>query len=392
MTVLFRHIFWRLAVIFTIALFAMSLIIWLTQMVRELDLVTTKGQALSQFFVITGLALPFLIVTVLPFALCIALILVLNTMSTDNELVILGAAGGGPMLVLQPILMMAALASGSLAVLTLLVSPAALASLRDEIVRVRVDLVTNIVKPGHFLELERGLTFHLRDRGADNILEDLLVSDARGEDLAFIYQARTGRIAEIAGQTLLIMNDGTIQRQVKATGAVSIVTFQSYAFDLSTMGASATDPVYKPSERSTAELRALNLDDPYVARFESRFRAELHDRFALPLYPFAFALIAYALLGHPRTTRSGRSMAVVTTILAVIGLRAAGFAATSSVAAGDAPPAILYAPPAAAIVAFGWLAAQAHADQRIDQGLDVFQRLSERALARLFSRPTAGRM
>jgi len=34
-----------------------------------------------------------------------------------------------------------------------------------------------------------------------------------------------------------------------------------------------------------------------------QFRAELHDRFMSPIYPFAFAALTFAFLGAPRTTR-----------------------------------------------------------------------------------------
>ena len=57
-----------------------------------------------------------------------------------------------------------------------------------------------------------------------------------------------------------------------------------------------------------------------------QFRAELHDRFLAPLYPFAFAVLTFAFLGTPRTTRQSRNFSIGGSILAVFGLRMAGFA------------------------------------------------------------------
>jgi len=57
-----------------------------------------------------------------------------------------------------------------------------------------------------------------------------------------------------------------------------------------------------------------------------QFRAELHDRFLSPIYPFAFAALTFAFLGAPRTTRQSRNFSIGGSILAVFGLRAAGFA------------------------------------------------------------------
>ena len=57
-----------------------------------------------------------------------------------------------------------------------------------------------------------------------------------------------------------------------------------------------------------------------------QFRAELHDRFMSPIYPFAFAALTFAFLGAPRTTRQSRNFSMGGSILAVFGLRMAGFA------------------------------------------------------------------
>src|SRR4029078_2817701 len=45
-----------------------------------------------------------------------------------------------------------------------------------------------------------------------------------------------------------------------------------------------------------------------------------------PLYPFAFAVLTFAFLGTPRTTRQSRNFSIGGSIVAVFGLRMAGFA------------------------------------------------------------------
>ena len=57
-----------------------------------------------------------------------------------------------------------------------------------------------------------------------------------------------------------------------------------------------------------------------------QFRAELHDRFLAPVYPFAFSVLTFAFLGTPRTTRQSRNFSIGGSIFAVFGLRMAGFA------------------------------------------------------------------
>jgi len=329
MKTLERYIIRRTAYAFTLTIAAMTGVVWATQALRQLDLVTSKGQTIVQFIGITMLALPFLIVIVAPFALMIALILVLNSLSGDSELIVIDASGGSRFLVLKPVMIFAALVMLLTGSMSLYFAPAGLAKLRTEITRVRADLVANIIKPGRFITVENGLTFHIRNRSGNGTLDGLLLHDTRDKDTAFTYQAETGQIVETANRTLLVMQNGTIQRRPKEEGDISIVRFQSYAFDLSNLIPEAGEPVFKASERSTANLMAPGSNDAYALKNPEKLTAELHERFSQPLYCLAFGLIVFAFLGKARTTRQGRGLAVVGAIGACVLLRTSGFGVTA---------------------------------------------------------------
>jgi len=324
-----RYIFKRSGIAFLMTVTAMTGVVWATQALRQLDLVTSKGQTIVQFIGITMLALPFLLVIVAPFALMIALILVLNALSGDSELIVIDATGGSRFLVLKPVMTFALIVTLFSAAMSLYVAPYGLGQLREEITRVRADLVANIVKPGRFISVEDGLTFHIRNRSGNGTLDGLLLHDTRDSETAFTYQADTGNIVEAADRTLLVMENGTIQRKPKGQGDISIVRFQSYAFDLSNLIPEASEPTFKASERPTVDLISPNPNDPYVLENPDRLRAELHERFSQPLYPLAFALIVFAFLGKARTTRQSRGLAVLGAITACILLRTAGFGVTA---------------------------------------------------------------
>ena len=79
-------------------------------------------------------------------------------------------------------------------------------------------------------------------------------------------------------------------------------------------------------ERYLWELVSPPEDDATFKQLSGQFYAELHDRFLSPVYPFAFAVLTFAFLGTPRTTRQSRNFSIGGSILAVFGLRMAGFA------------------------------------------------------------------
>ncbi|SHM75669.1 LPS export ABC transporter permease LptF [Roseibium suaedae] len=354
MKILERYIIRRAFMVFAMTLAAMTGVVWATQALRQLDLVTSKGQTLIQFISITMLAMPFLVVIVAPFALMIALVLVLNALSGDSELIVINATGGSRFLVLKPVLIFAVTVMVLCGTLSLYVAPLGLSQLREEITRVRADLVANIVQPGRFISVEDGLTFHIRNRSGNGTLEGLLLHDIREPDSAFTYQAETGHIVEMQNRTLLVMQNGTIQRKPQADGDISIVRFQSYAFDLSSLIPQASTPVYKASERSTADLMSPSPDDAYATQHPDKLLQELHERFSQPLYPVAFSLIVFAFLGRVRTTRQNRNMAVLGAIVGCVTLRTAGFGVTAIAGEGVLTTALLYFVPLLGIVLSMW--------------------------------------
>ncbi len=378
MTTFERYVFRRLAAVFLVTLAALAGVVWATQALRQLDLVTAKGQTIVQFVGMTMLAMPFLVLAIAPFALLIAMIVVLNTLSNDSELIVINASGASRSVILRPVLGFALAVSLLCATLSLLLAPAGLAALRDEITQVRVDLVANIVRPGRFIGIEEGLTFHIRNRGGDGVLEGLLMHDERAEDTVFTYEAAQGRIVEAAGLTLLVMQDGTIQRRTRANGSISIVRFQSYAFDLSSMVPTGTVSTYKASERSTLDLLAPAPDDAYAAENSNRLSAELHDRFSQPLYPLAFALIVFLFAGEPKTTRQNRNMALLSALVVAILLRTAGFGVLTLVPAMPAARYALYLVPLAGAGIAAWAIAAGRRPRWVDSLASAGEQLAER--------------
>ena len=96
-------------------------------------------------------------------------------------------------------------------------------------------------------------------------------------------------------------------------------------------------------------------DDPVYKQLPGQFRAELHDRFMSPIYPFAFAALTFAFLGAPRTTRQSRNFSIGGSILAVFGLRMAGFACSVLAVKSPFAPIVQYLMLVTAIGAGLWI-------------------------------------
>ena len=320
-----KYIFNRMFSSFILCLVTLSTTVWMTQALREFDLVTGKGQSIGTFFRITALLLPGLATIVSPIALLIAVIYTFGTLNADSELVVINASGAPQKTLLKPVLLMGLIVTVFTATMTLYFTPLSLRLWRTLITDIRADIVTTILREGDFMKISEGLTFHLRHRNADGTLDGIFVSDDSAAESTVTYLAENGIILANPVGTFLIMRDGTIQRRSKSDGAISMIEFSSYAFDLSTFASRASVPAFKPSERQTTYLLNPNPEDRYFQQFPERFSAELHNRISAPLYAFIFAVLPLAYLSQAQSIRSGRSLIVTAIVVLAFFVRAVGY-------------------------------------------------------------------
>jgi lipopolysaccharide export system permease protein len=329
MTRIERYIFRTACLAFLAGLFALTAVVWITQALRQFDLLTSKGQTILVFLTMTGLTIPSLIAIIAPVALFVGVLYCLNKLNGDSELVVMSAAGVSPGALLRPFLLLNALVFALIAWMTLDVMPSSFDIIQALTARIHADFISNFARPGAFSELEAGFIFHYRERGPDGSLRGVFMQDRRDPAHITSYIAEQGRTVEKAGANYLILDKGSYQRPA-AGGDSAIVTFEDYTIDL-TQFSRQEETSRRPRERSTAELFSPNPKDETATRLAGRFRAELMDRLTSPLYAFVAGLIGFAALGEARTTRQGRGVAIASAILAFSGVRLLGIATNSFV-------------------------------------------------------------
>jgi lipopolysaccharide export system permease protein len=329
MTRIERYIFRTASLAFLAGLFALTGVIWVTQALRQFDLLTSKGQTIVVFFTMTGLTLPSLVAIIAPVALFAGVLYSLNKLNGDSELVVMSASGVSPSRLLRPFALLSFLVFGLVAAMYIEVMPWSFDAIQQVATRIHADFITNFARPGAFNELETGFVFHYRQRGKDGSLNGVFMQDRRDSAHITTYIAERGQTVDRNGVTYLVLSKGSYQRP-QAAGDSAIVTFEDYTIDLSQF-IDRAEASKRPRERSTSELISPDPSDPTLQRLSGRLRAELVDRLASPLYAFAAGLVGFAALGEARTTRQGRGVATGIAI-AIFGIaRLLGVAATSVV-------------------------------------------------------------
>jgi lipopolysaccharide export system permease protein len=289
-----------------------------------------------------------------PIAFMVAMAYVLNKLATDSELIVMNAAGMSPWRLFRPFLAVGAVVSLLVIVIAAYVSPRCLRELGQWVNEIRADLVSRIVQPGRFVPLSSGaLTLQIRERLPNGQLLGIFIDDQRDPKERVTFLAEQGDIITKDRGTYLLLADGSVQRQQTGERDPNIVQFDRYAFDLSHLSSETqSTQKYSSRERYLWELYGQNPADPSLDQPE-QMRAELSDRIAAPLYPLVIAVLTFAYLGAPRTTRQSRTLSLLSAIAAVAVLRGLGFV---GLLAGTRMPALLLVPYAGllAALAFGY--------------------------------------
>jgi len=279
-------------------------LMWITQAMRDIDLMTNQGQSIFVFIGITGLIIPLLVLIIAPIALMIAVAHVLNKLGNDSELIVMNAAGMPPWVLFRPFLASGLVVSLLVAAISTYVSPWGLRELRRWATEVRADLVSNIVQPGRFIKLEERLTLHIRERRPNGQLLGIFIDDQRDPKERASILAEQGDIVKNERGLFLVLENGSVQRHETGQRDPALVLFDSYGFDLSWLSNSNQSLKYSVRERYLWELY-----DPALTTIVAALRglgfvgmiAGVHTPIALAL-PY-LALMAAFVLGYIAISR-----------------------------------------------------------------------------------------
>ena len=350
-----KYIFRTTLASFALVLVSLTGVIWITQALRGIDLMTSQGQTIVTFLGVTSLVIPALVLIISPIALMIAISHTLNKLATDSEIIVMNAAGFSPFRLFRPFLYATVVVAVMVAFIAAYLAPDGMRRLKQWDAEITADVLANILQPGRFAQLDQNLTIRIRDRQPGGLLVGIFVDDRRDPKERVTIIADHGTVLKNNSGSFLVLEDGNLERFEIGKRDPALVAFGRYAFDMSKFSNQGHDVTLGIRERYLWELMSPAADDPVYQQLPGQFRAELHDRFMSPIYPFAFAALTFAFLGAPRTTRQSRNFSIGGSILAVFGLRMAGFACSVMTVKSPLAALVQYLMLAVAIGAGTWI-------------------------------------
>jgi lipopolysaccharide export system permease protein len=325
-----RYILRRLAAAFGFFLLIFTGVIWLTQSVQLIDTVVSSGQSASTFLTFSALVLPQVFVIVLPLSGIGAALYTLNNLYSDSELVVMMAAGHGPLQLLRPVLVFGAAIAIAMAVVLMVLIPLAGRELSERTRAIRSDLAASLIVERQFIHPVQGLTLFIDETGRSGEMEGIFLNDGRDPAQVVTYSAERAIFLREQDEARLVMQDGVALTTTEADELNSVV-FERFVFDLSELIRDQSRRTPRPSEYSV-----LALLNPSPEMLDTRYSAgdyisEAHYKLSLPLLAMTYPVIALVTFLAGGYRRSGFGRRVVVAVGVAIVLQVAMFACQAQV-------------------------------------------------------------
>jgi lipopolysaccharide export system permease protein len=324
--------------------------VWLVQSLRLIDLIVNRGLSLGLFLYLALLILPRFIDIVLPIAVFIAILFTYNRLMSESELVVMRAAGMSQAALARPGLIAGALSFALLMSFSLYFLPAANRAFRDLQFEIRNRFASVLLQDGVFNTLSDDLTIYVRGRDINGDLVGLLIHETRDPEKPVTIVADRGTVVDTSSGPRVLMVNGSRQLYDRATGKLSVLTFDKYTLDLTAYS-------------DAPGLRDRDPDELYMG--ELLFRPappgdmshviEANLRLVNPLTALAFATIPLACLLTGEFNRRGQTQRVLLAIFFAFAFETLDIAFKNLSGRTLAAIPLLYLNALAPILATGWL-------------------------------------
>jgi lipopolysaccharide export system permease protein len=188
--------------------------------------------------------------------------------------------------------------------------PASNREFKDLQFEIRNRFVSALLQEGTFTTISDKLTIYIGGRDERGQVTGLLISDDRDPQQPVTILAERGAFADDEdGASRIVMVNGSRQRFDRATGKLTVLTFDRYTLDLNMMRDVPGVRFRDAQERYLGELFwPPSQLDPMIRR---NFIIEAHQRLLVPLSIFSFVMIPLACLLPGELNRRGQLQRVL---------------------------------------------------------------------------------
>lgn len=311
---------------FLIVTFSLLSIVWLTQSLNFVEMVTNKGLPIFMFVEMTSLLMPRIFVILAPISLFVSVLFVYNRMISDRELMVMKAAGISPWSSAKAAFGIGILLSIFGLYVNNVVIPQAEQKFAQLEWQVKNDMSHMMFKEGEFTTVQNYMTVFVAKHDGSGSVSGVLVNDERDQKKKVTISAEKGKIVYTAEGPRLILVNGVRNELTKdEKQQFSSLAFDRYSVDFGISGKSKEKQI-GARELTLWELLSAYKNPSLTEAQRNRFLVEGFRRILAPLYNIVFALIACTGLLVGSFNRRGQGKIIMYSILLMVVVQACDLA------------------------------------------------------------------
>jgi lipopolysaccharide export system permease protein len=301
---------------FFAVLFVLIAMVWLTQSLRLIDLITSKGIDLFSFLKITTMLITPLSYIIIPIALLIAVISLISKFSHDRELVVLRNAGLSNYQIAKPIIIYAAIITIFNYAVSLYLMPKSYREFKDMQEMFKNKYLSLFLEEGVFNTQINNLTVYIDQKEDDANFKGIFIYDSRNSQKPKTIMADSGSVTRTNLGPEFLLQNGSQQEESKQTGQVSLVFFDSYRFNLSLFSDVSMIRSYDANELFIHQLLAA---EDASESIRQEFLVHANQRIVWPFYTMVMSLLSMGLMLSGYYSRRTHMMKNIITSLVAAG-------------------------------------------------------------------------
>ncbi|MGR3321059.1 MAG: LPS export ABC transporter permease LptF [Pseudooceanicola sp.] len=233
-----RYVLSQLLLLFGFFALVLVTIFWINSAAKLFDKLIADGQSAGIVVQYTLLTLPRVVGMILPIAAFASAVYMANRQAGDSELVVLRATGMSPWRLMRPVLFFGLMVGAAAAVIAHLLLPMSQSELAERQRALTRDVTARLLSEGTFLHPTDGVTFYIREIGADGTLNDIFLADRRAAGRADTFTARRAYLINAAendddpARPTLVMLDGMAQSLNLESDRLVTTRFDDFSYDL----------------------------------------------------------------------------------------------------------------------------------------------------------------
>ncbi len=324
MNQLTRYMLKAVAIALLFATACLTFAVWLTQILRFLELVVDAGAPASIFFQLLILTVPKFLEIVLPISLLGSILFIYNKLLADNEIIVMKAAGLDTLTIIKPVIILTGFLSLFLFILGGWLAPMSHAQLQSLKNHVKSHYSSVLLREGVFNSFNDDFTVFVREKLENNHLKGILIhQSSEKETTPSTIFAKEGQLIQDEDTIKIILKEGSRQQQDSKTGYVSRLDFDNYTVDITPEKQEKRQRWVEPDERLLTELLQPNIHNRRDVLYYPAFVADFHRRITSPFLMFSFAMIAVCCLLKGSFDRRGQNKRILQAVVLTIITQAA---------------------------------------------------------------------